>query len=99
REAHVRLEEAERELRRVLASIPDCLWSAQVDASGRWAYCYFSPVVERLTGRPPEAFLGEPGRWREVVHPEDRRRWEEALTRLRAGRSGQEEYRVVRPGG
>jgi PAS domain S-box-containing protein len=99
REALARLEQADRELRRVLASIPDCLWSAQVDRSGSWAYCYFSPVVARLTGRPPESFLGEPGRWAEVVHPEDRPRWQAALARLSAGRPGQEEYRVVRPDG
>jgi two-component system, NtrC family, sensor kinase len=99
REGHARLQEAERELRRVLASIPDCLWSAEAEPSGRWAYRYFSPVVARLTGRPAESFLGEPGRWAEVVHPEDRPRWRAALARLSAGRPGQEEYRVVRSDG
>ncbi len=99
REAHARVEEAERELRRVLASIPDCLWSAAIDRYGYWTYRYFSPVVARLTGRPAESFLGEPGRWREIIHPEDRQRWEAALSQLHAGGAGQEEYRIVRPDG
>jgi len=99
REALARREEAEQELRRVLASIADCLWSAEVDAAGHWSYRYFSPVVTRLTGRPAESFLGGPEHWRAIVHPDDRARWEAALARLRTGQPGEEEYRIVRPDG
>jgi PAS domain S-box-containing protein len=99
RQALTRLEAAEQELRRVLASIADCLWSAEVDSAGRWTYRYFSPVVSRLTGQPPDSFLGDPEHWRAVVHPEDRSRWEAALVRLGTGQAVEEEYRIVRPDG
>ena len=78
----------------------DCLWSAEIDAAGRWTYRFMSPVVSRITGRPPETFLrGGSAAWRDVVHPEDQPRWDAALARLRAGQPSQEEYRVVLPDG
>jgi PAS domain S-box-containing protein len=98
-EAHARLERAEAELRQVLASVSDCLWSAEIDAAGRWSYRYCSPVVAGITGRPPEFFLRGPRCWGEAVHPEDRPRWDRWLARLRSGQAGQEEYRVVWPDG
>ena len=36
---------------------------AEIDASGRWAYRYFSPTVETLTGQPPHFFLAGAHRW------------------------------------
>ncbi|HXG12803.1 MAG TPA: PAS domain S-box protein [Gemmataceae bacterium] len=99
REAHAQLKKMEAELRRVLTSVSDCLWSAAVDRDGRWTYRYLSPVVEKLTGRPADFFTTGPQRWRGIVHPEDRPRWEKAMARLRAGQPSQEEYRVVWPDG
>ena len=100
REALAQLKAKEAELRRVLASVSDCLWSAEINESGRWTYQFMSPVVARITGRPPETFLrGGAAAWRDVVHPEDRPRWDAALARLRAGQRSQEEYRVVLPDG
>src|SRR5262249_9749455 len=99
REALARLERAEAELRRVLASVSDCLWTAEVAGHAGWVFRYFSPVVEKLTGRPADFFLGDARHWRDVIHPEDRPRWDQALARLRAGQPGQEEYRVVWPDG
>ena len=52
-EATQRLQRIEAELRRVLASVSDCLWSAEWTAEGKWIFRYLSPVVETLTGRPP----------------------------------------------
>jgi PAS domain S-box-containing protein len=98
-EAHVRLKKMEAELRRVMAAVSDCLWSAEWAVDGRWAYRYLSPVVETLTGRPPMFFVQDPGRWQEVVHPEDRSCWQQALRKLRAGNPSQQEYRVVLPDG
>jgi PAS domain S-box-containing protein len=98
REAFARCEKAEAQLRRVLASVSDCLWAAEI-VGGRWHYGYFSPVVERLTGRPADFFLGDVRHWRGALHPEDRPRWDQALARMSAGQSVQEEYRVVWPDG
>ena len=98
-EAQARLQQAEGELRRVLTSVSDCLWSAGIDASGRWEYHFVSPVIEKLAGRPPEYFLAGPQRWATLVHAEDRPRWRQAVVRLRAGQPSQEEYRILRPDG
>jgi PAS domain S-box-containing protein len=97
--AQSRLQQAEQELRRLLAAVPDCLWGAEIDAAGRWSYRYVSPAAEQITGQPAAVFLGGVHRWWSVVHPEDQPRWEKALARLRAGQPTQEEYRVARPDG
>jgi PAS domain S-box-containing protein len=93
-EAHTRVQRMEAELRRVLASVSDCLWSAEWSAEGKWTYRYISPVVETLTGRPQAHFLPDLARWQEVVHPDDRPAWQQALRRMRAGQTSQTEYRV-----
>src|SRR5262249_19682183 len=98
-EAHARLKRMEAELRRVMSAVSDCLWSAEWAPDGRWTYRYLSPVVEALTGRPPMYFVQSPGRWDEVVHPEDRPVRQQALRQLRAGQPSQQEYRVVLPSG
>jgi PAS domain S-box-containing protein len=102
-EALDRLQNAEAELRRVLTSVSDCLWSADIDADGRRAYRYLSPVVERITGRPPGFFVVDPGRCRAIVHPDDLPRWDAFADALHrpggADQPAQEEYRIVRPDG
>jgi PAS domain S-box-containing protein len=97
READRRLRSLEGELAQLTASIAACLWSAEIDSGGHWQYRYFSPVVERLTGRPPDYFQAGPTRWESIVHPEDRPAWAAALRRYQGGQSGQEEYRLVWP--
>lgn len=99
RAAHAQLQKVEAELRRVTTSVSDCLWSAEVDAAGHWKYCYFSPVVERITGRPATYFHPGPERWLSAVHPEDRGEVERSFDRLRAGQSGSVEYRLLWPDG
>src|SRR5262249_46029265 len=98
-EAHARVKKMEAELRRVMTSVSDCLWAAEIDQAGHWAYRYVSPVVEKITGRPPNFFVGGLKHWWSVVHPEDRPRCEKALVKLRAGHANQEESRVVWPDG
>ncbi|HEV3259046.1 MAG TPA: PAS domain S-box protein [Gemmataceae bacterium] len=99
-EAEDRLKQAETELRRVLASVADCVWSADIDGAGKWVYRYYSPVVEKITGRPPEYYLLGLKRWLGTIHPEDRQRVEDTFFRLKKFPPAQEkEYRVVRPDG
>jgi PAS domain S-box-containing protein len=93
-EAHLRLTEMEAELRRVMASVSDCLWSGECCGESTWTYRYFSPVVENLTGRPPQAFLGGPQQWQHIVHLDDREAWRRSIERLRHGQDSQEEYRI-----
>src|SRR5438309_2444269 len=98
-EAHQRVQRMEAELRRVMASVSDCLWSAEWSADNRWAYRYLSPVVENLTGRPTHHFLADLARWQEVIHPDDRSAWLQSLRKMRTGQASQIEYRVVWPDG
>jgi PAS domain S-box-containing protein len=99
REARARLREAEAELHRVLASTPDCVWSAEVDDAGHVTYTSITPAVEAIAGQPDEFFAAGVQRWWGIIHPEDQRRWEAALLRWRAGQSTQADYRVLRPDG
>ena len=101
-------EEAQRqsqdELRNVLAFIPDYLWSAEIDRNGHHRYRYYSPVVQKITGRPPEYFLPGPERWLGIVHPDDQARIKTAFEITRAGQIPEaalttEEYRIIRPDG
>ena len=95
------LTRAEVELRQVAASVSDYLWSAAIDRQGRSLYRYYSPVVEKITGRPPEFYMAGIDRWLSTVHPEDRSRVEQAAGRIVKGETDreEEEYRIVRPDG
>src|SRR5262245_22013188 len=104
REAYGKLRKFEFEMRRVLTSVTDYLWSAKIDAHGRWSYRYCSPVVEGITGRPPRYFIdfvGAPAqiRWGTILDPRDRPRWEQMIQKIVAGQSVLEEYRVLKPDG
>jgi two-component system, sensor histidine kinase and response regulator len=103
RAAYHRLRKIETEMRRILTSVSDCLWSARLDSAGRWTYRYFSPVVETITGRAPKSFMANnaeaPQRWGEIVLAEDRPNWEDLISRLRCGESGQTEYRILHADG
>ncbi len=101
RAAHSKLQQIEAELRRVLGSVSDCVWSAAIAADGKISYRYYSPVVETITGRPTGHYLPGPERWAEIIRPEDRERWQAALDRVKRGESAHEEheYRITRPDG
>src|SRR5579883_3051415 len=100
-----RLADMEAELRRVMASVSACLLSSECSNVSRhskgegsgWVCRYFSPVIENLTGRPPQFFLGSPYQWRSIIHPDDLPCWERAMERLRDGQNSQEEYRIIAP--
>jgi PAS domain S-box-containing protein len=101
REMYAQLQRMDAELRRVLSSVSDFLWSAEVDNAGRMTYRYYSPVVEQVTGRPPEYFLASPERWLGIIHGDDRPILHKAILRIKGGHSSSEEaeYRILRPDG
>ena len=89
------------QLQRVMASISDYLWSSEIDEKGQWTYLYYSPVVERITGRTASFYMESPDRWLETVHPDDRAACVNAFKRLASGEVTHEEgeYRVILPDG
>jgi PAS domain S-box-containing protein len=93
------LRRAEAELRQVFNSISDSVWSCEVDPSGRSTYHYYSPAVEKITGRPPEFYMPGPERWLSIVHPADQGRLKEVSLRIGTGQTDreEEEYRIVLP--
>lgn len=95
------LQESERELRRVLDAASDYFWSGDVDPDGRFHYRYYSPAVERITGRPAEFYMAGDERWMSTVHPEDRVRIAEVSDQLLSGQSNStdNEHRIVLPDG
>ncbi|WKZ18575.1 MAG: PAS domain-containing protein [Candidatus Jettenia sp. CY-1] len=95
------LQHTDIELRQVLSSISDYIWSAEVDKKGTFTYRYYSPVVEKITGRPLEFYVRGPEHWLSTLHPEDRTRLENALIRISVGKSAfeEEEYRIIKPDG
>jgi PAS domain S-box-containing protein len=95
------LRESELELRRVLGAASDYFWSGEIDPEGRFRYRYYSPTVERITGRPAEFYMAGAERWLSTVHPEDRAGLAEISERLHSGQSAssENEHRIVLPDG
>jgi PAS domain S-box-containing protein len=89
------------ELQRLMSSIADALWSAEIGVDGAFTYRYYSPVVERISGRPAEYFLESPDRWLGTSHPADRPQLAEAFRRITSAATDREdaEYRILRPDG
>ena len=89
------------ELQRLMESVSDYLWSFEVATDGSYNYRYYSPVVERITGWPPEYLLESRERWVDLLHPLDRPWVDEIFRRLMSGATEQVdvEYRIVRPDG
>jgi PAS domain S-box-containing protein len=101
RRAEKELRDIASELRRLTNSLPDYLWSAEVDSRGQFQYRYYSPVVEKVTGRPPEYFMHGPERWASTLHPEDRPRMQKIgeLARQWERTQMEDEYRIIKPDG
>ncbi len=66
----------------------DLLLRMLADQSPEWDYWvgpdgiyrHVSPACESVSGYPPEAFLQDPGLFRELIHPDDRDRWDRHLS-------------------
>ena len=97
RRAEKELRNTADELQRVMTSVSDCLWSAEFDEHEKWTYQYYSPAVEKITGRPVSFFMHGPDAWFGIVHPEDKARVAVAAERLISGQVEQAEgeYRII----
>jgi PAS domain S-box-containing protein len=97
-EAEQQLREAEERFRVMVEQSPAMLYIETPDPHA--PSIYISPKVADIFGVTPEEYIGDPGMWERLVHPEDR---EAAMSAyegaLAAGRPWVIEYRVVRPDG
>ncbi len=91
--------ETQGELWQIMNAISDYLWSAEISAEGKFKYRYYSPVVEKITGRPPEFYTKGPELFLSIVHEIDKKRVEEFFNNVQEGKvaSGVIEYRIVLP--
>jgi PAS domain S-box-containing protein len=100
RDARQERRQVEAELGRMLASVSDCVWSAESDGQGGWRIRYCSPVIETITGRPIFYFAGRLERWLDIIHPEDLPRyWRQAEVIMERAEPCVLEYRIVLPDG
>lgn len=92
---------AHEELQRVLNSIHDYVWSADITPQGEWKYRYTSPAVEKIFGLSPQTVHTGPDHCLQTVHVEDRPRLREIVEKLSKGQLLQDEftYRTVHPDG
>ncbi|MBI3411235.1 MAG: PAS domain S-box protein [Planctomycetes bacterium] len=98
REAQAQLRKKEEQLRRVLSSVSDCLWSVEFNRqTGNWKMVYISPVVEAITGRPP-SFFATLDRLYQIIHPDDLARVKLSHQRMLTELShSEDDYRIIRP--
>ncbi|MBN1323649.1 MAG: PAS domain S-box protein [Methanotrichaceae archaeon] len=88
------LGESEERYRLVARNIPVIVYSALPDEHST---CLFaSGRVEELTGYPEDRFLGDPTRWSEMIHPDDRKMvWEGVRLHRKNKAPLDQEYRII----
>ncbi len=95
------LKQSKEEFEKVINSIPDALYSALINKSGKIIDSYYSPVVEKITGYPPSFFDGDKNAWANIVHPEDlpklRKRNAQAI--IERQEETRNEYRIIHKNG
>jgi PAS domain S-box-containing protein len=97
KEAELGLQELERRYRNLVEQLPAITYMDDVDDA--MTAIYVSPQVEDVLGVSADAFMSD-ALWSQHLHPEDRERaLREAREAIRAGRSFNLEYRMIRPDG
>lgn len=101
RQSQLALQNAENELRTVLLSIPDFVWSGEVDTRGYVSYRYCSPVAESMTGYTTEYLLDGTKNFMNIVHSDDRENMIQTFKSFvaRNEKTLEYEYRIVRADG
>jgi nitrogen fixation negative regulator NifL len=90
------LEESESRFRELVENIREVFWMENADCT---ELLYVSPAYEDIWGRSCKEFRDNPEVWLESIHPDDRQRVEEALSKGRNNGTYSEEFRIVRPDG
>lgn len=100
-EAEERLRLAEERYRTLVEQLPAVAFELVRGGSPSDMYfTYLSPQVERIFGYPAEELTGHPGRFAELVHPEDRERVVAAVGRASAEEATFDEtFRILRRDG
>ncbi len=86
----------EQRFQLVLDSVSDVIWATDPEAR---QFIYLNDAVERVCGRPAQAFYEAPGLWWDIVYREDRVRVAENTRHLFEHGGAEIEYRIQMPGG
>ena len=94
-----RASEAQREsevlFRSFAENSADTIWITNRDGS---RLEYLSPAFEQMFGAPREVAMAAPGRWNDLILPDDRGMAAAIVPRALAGEMGVVHYRITRPG-
>ncbi|MBE9127447.1 MULTISPECIES: PAS domain-containing protein [unclassified Coleofasciculus] len=90
------LRHSQERLNSILSSLEDVVWSLSPTT---FEVLYLNPATERVYGRPLGEFFDNANLWLEVIHPEDRERFEHSIPILLERGSLEIEYRIMRPDG
>jgi PAS domain S-box-containing protein len=92
RVARAAAQSAERRLRELVEGVDAIVWEAETEP---FRFTFVSDHARALLGHPVEQWLGGPGFWEGILHPEDRE-WVEALFRAPGHDEGDHafEYRL-----
>ncbi|HUH59655.1 MAG TPA: EAL domain-containing protein [Candidimonas sp.] len=90
------LHSRDRQLTEIMGSINEVLWTSRFPEG---TISYVSPAVERVYGRPAEAFYQSRRLWLECIHPEDRDRVVGFVKKVKKRGQSSIHYRIVRPDG
>jgi PAS domain S-box-containing protein len=94
--AEERLHESERRFRQLAENIREVFWMVDPRSS---TSLYVSPAYEEIWGRSRSSIYDNWGSFLDSVHPDDRARVADAVSRQAAGEAVEQEYRIVRPDG
>ena len=80
----------------ILNELHEVVYSSTADGS---RMLFISASAEDLYGHPVAAFMADPQKWFDTIHPDDRARVAAGLERLHEIGAFEDEYRIVRPDG
>ncbi len=96
KEAEGKARESQALMKSILSGLSQAVWSLSYPG---YEPVFFSPMLEKIYGRPVSAFEDDPMLWNKVVHPEDRQNVQEILDALLDQGSFSRECRIVLPDG
>ena len=72
REAELALQESEERFRDMSSNVPGIVYQFIHYPDGRARYQYVSPKIKDILGIEPEALMADPGRWFNLIHPDEK---------------------------